>query len=290
MSVWWRGAWALFPDSNLLNSTEGEKAAHLRPWKTAWLHRQSHLHTVDKMLNVKHKCTFGNAHEYHTHAILCPPPPLPSLTPPPRQEQGRLGGVGLGVCRPESGSTRTDVFLAVWLPTGLLDQYPDSLLLLPATPLPPSLTVVSLNLNFSFPFFPPDLFLFFLLFFLLYFLYFHPLCFPTCHQNCLSFQYPLPQHSQSAPALALIKIPPSPSPLISAHHSFSPPLHQSVTFMAAEMLKQQTLCVCVRVRVYVHHSQGLLPPEPEHLTQCKFIRGDIIDCKLHQQSFKKWTA
>lgn len=29
------------------------------------------------------------------------------------------------------------------------------------------------------------------------------------------------------------------------------------------------------------------PPEPKHLAQCKFIRGDIIDCApLHQRSFK----
>ena len=46
-----------------------------------------------------------------------------------RHHPVRSGGGGgrLGVCRPESGSTRTDVSLAVWLPTGLIDQYADSL-------------------------------------------------------------------------------------------------------------------------------------------------------------------
>lgn len=33
---------------------------------------------------------------------------------------------------------------------------------------------------------------------------------------------------------------------------------------------------------------GLLPPESKHLaSQCKLIRGDIIDSKLRQQSFEK---
>ena len=134
-----------------------------------------------------------------------------------RHHPVRSGGGGgrLGVCRPESGSTRTDVSLAVWLPTGLIDQYADSLSL-SRSPLALPSSTSSIFTSLLLPF----LIIRFIL--------------PSSWLFCLTFSPSLCGVTPSKHYWPNPKSLPSPPPPLTPHPSPSPPLpliyRSSLTF------------------------------------------------------------
>lgn len=147
----------------------------------------------------------------HTHT--CTVPRSDATTP--------VGAGGLGVCRPESGSTRTDVSLAVWLPTGLIDQYADSL------------SLSSLLSSLSFSPFPRSS----SLFYSLSSLSVSPLLlfpiFQCSTSHFSSFSFDLPSQLTTNPSIQppiLLSKPPNVlfSLSLTVHHSLYPLLHHSI--------------------------------------------------------------